>query len=133
MRDAFWHVRLTEPSSYLYTFSTPWGRKRFLRMPFGISSASEVLQQRNDKNLQQHTQRARHCRRYYYSGERRRRTRRSTTHSDGKGQAKERTIQHFKAPIQDSEGQVESRIKSRTHPNLGRSPSRNRRDLAWVS
>ena len=48
MRDAFWHVKLSDESSYLCTFNTPWGRKRFLRMPFGISSASEVLQQRND-------------------------------------------------------------------------------------
>ena len=36
MRDAFWHVRLSDESSYLCTFNTPWGRKRFLRMPFGI-------------------------------------------------------------------------------------------------
>ncbi|CAL9702176.1 unnamed protein product [Knipowitschia caucasica] len=28
----------------LTTFSTPFGRYRFLRMPFGISSASEVFQ-----------------------------------------------------------------------------------------
>ena len=48
MRDAFWHVKLSEPSSYLCTFSTPWGRKRFLRTPIGLSSASEILQQRND-------------------------------------------------------------------------------------
>ena len=48
MRDAFWHVKLSDESSYLCTFNTPWGRKRFLRMPFGISLASEVLQQRND-------------------------------------------------------------------------------------
>ena len=51
MRDAFWHVRLTEESSYLCTFNTSWGRKRFMRMPFGLSSASEVLQQRNDKTF----------------------------------------------------------------------------------
>ena len=48
MRDAFWHVKLSESSNYLCTFSSPWGRKRFLRMPFGLSSASEILQQRND-------------------------------------------------------------------------------------
>ena len=29
----------------------PLGSKRFLRMPFGISSASEVLQQRNDETF----------------------------------------------------------------------------------
>ena len=51
MKDAFWHVRPSEPSSYLCTFNTPWGRKRFLRMPFGISSASEVLQKRNQETF----------------------------------------------------------------------------------
>ena len=29
MRDAFWHVKLSEESSYLCTFHTPWGRKWF--------------------------------------------------------------------------------------------------------
>ena len=51
MRDAFWHVKLSESSSYLCTFHTPWGRKRFKRMPFGLSSASEVLQQRNEETF----------------------------------------------------------------------------------
>ena len=44
MKDAYWHVKLTTESSYLTTFHTPWGRKRFLRMPFGISSANEIIQ-----------------------------------------------------------------------------------------
>ena len=35
-RSGFWQVKLTEESSYLTTFNSPWGRKRFLRMPFGI-------------------------------------------------------------------------------------------------
>ena len=48
MKDSYWQVRLDEPSSYLCTFHTPWGRKRFLRMPFGISSAGEVMQKRNE-------------------------------------------------------------------------------------
>ena len=46
MKDAYWHIKLSEQSSYYTTFHTPWGRKRFLRMPFGISSASEILQKR---------------------------------------------------------------------------------------
>ena len=49
MKDGYWHVKLTDESSYLCTFHTPWGRKRFLRMPFGISSASEVMQKRNEE------------------------------------------------------------------------------------
>ena len=47
-RHAFWQVPLTEDSSYLCTFHTSWGRKCFLRMPFGICSASKVMQKRNE-------------------------------------------------------------------------------------
>ena len=50
-RSGFWQVKLTDKSSYLTTFNTPWGRKRFLRMPFGISSASEVMQKRNEETF----------------------------------------------------------------------------------
>jgi hypothetical protein len=50
-KDGYWQVKLTDESSYLCTFSTPWGRKRFLRMPFGISSASEVMQKRNEETF----------------------------------------------------------------------------------
>ena len=42
----FWQVRLNEKSSYLTTLNTPFGRYRWLRMPFGISSAPKVWQQR---------------------------------------------------------------------------------------
>ena len=48
MSSAFWHIKLDERSSYLCTFHTPWGRMRFLRLPFGITCASEVLQRKND-------------------------------------------------------------------------------------
>ena len=51
MRDSYWQVKLSEDSSYYTTFHTPWGRKRFLRMPFGICSASEVLQKRLYENF----------------------------------------------------------------------------------
>ena len=37
---------LDEKSSYLTTFQTPFGRFRWKRMPFGISSAPEVFQRR---------------------------------------------------------------------------------------
>ena len=39
-------MKLTEKSSYLTTFNTPFGRFRWLRMPFGICSASEEFQRR---------------------------------------------------------------------------------------
>uniref|UniRef100_A0A3Q2DE46 Gypsy retrotransposon integrase-like protein 1 n=1 Tax=Cyprinodon variegatus TaxID=28743 RepID=A0A3Q2DE46_CYPVA len=43
-KNSFWQVRLDKKSSMLTTFSTPFGRFRFLRMPSGINSASEVFQ-----------------------------------------------------------------------------------------
>lgn len=39
--NGFWQVELDEESSYLTTFQTPFGRYRWLRMPFGLCSASE--------------------------------------------------------------------------------------------
>ena len=46
VKSGFWHVQLDEPSSYLTTFHTPFGRYRWKRMPFGISSAPEIFQRR---------------------------------------------------------------------------------------
>ncbi|RXN21973.1 Transposon Ty3-G Gag-Pol poly [Labeo rohita] len=43
-KSSFWQISLDHKSSLLTTFSTPFGRFRFLRMPFGINSASEVFQ-----------------------------------------------------------------------------------------
>ena len=43
-KDGFHQVKLDESSSYLTTFWTPFGRYRYLRMPFGISSAPEEYQ-----------------------------------------------------------------------------------------
>ena len=43
-KDSYWHVELDEGSSKLCSFNTPFGRCRFVRMPFGITSASELLQ-----------------------------------------------------------------------------------------
>ena len=47
--DSFWQIELTEDCRDLTTFSTPWGRYRFKRMPFGISSASEVQQKKSEQ------------------------------------------------------------------------------------
>lgn len=44
--SGFWHIKLDEESSKLTTFNTPFGRYRFLRLPFGINSAPEVFQRR---------------------------------------------------------------------------------------
>lgn len=43
-KNSFWQIRLDKKSSMLITFSTPFGHFRFLHMPFGINSASEVFQ-----------------------------------------------------------------------------------------
>ena len=45
-KDAYWQIPLDDESADLCTFSTPFGRFKFLRMPFGISSASEVQQKK---------------------------------------------------------------------------------------
>lgn len=45
-KTGFWQVKFDQQSSYLTTFNTPFGRYRWIRMPFGISSAPEVWQQR---------------------------------------------------------------------------------------
>ena len=44
-KAGFWQIKLEKQSSLRTTFSTPYGRYRFLRMPFGINTASEVFQQ----------------------------------------------------------------------------------------
>ncbi|XP_049275262.1 uncharacterized protein K02A2.6-like [Rhipicephalus sanguineus] len=41
--SGFWQIRLSESSSKRCTMSTPYGRYRFLRMPFGIASAPEIF------------------------------------------------------------------------------------------
>ncbi|KAG1661281.1 hypothetical protein GQR58_021516 [Nymphon striatum] len=43
VKNGFWHVKLTEKSSYLTTFETPFGRYRWLKMPFGIAPAPENM------------------------------------------------------------------------------------------
>lgn len=42
----YWAIPLTEESSYLTTFQTPYGRYRYLRLPYGINSAQEVFHKR---------------------------------------------------------------------------------------
>jgi hypothetical protein len=40
----YWQLRLNENSSRICTFNTPYGRYRYLRMPFGLNCASEIFQ-----------------------------------------------------------------------------------------
>ena len=50
-RSGYWNVKLSKESSYL-TFNTPFGRYRFLRLPFGLKSAQDVFQKRIDETFQ---------------------------------------------------------------------------------
>jgi hypothetical protein len=45
-RSGYWAVKLDKDSSMLTTFNTPFGRYRFLRLPFGVHSAQEVFQKK---------------------------------------------------------------------------------------
>ena len=45
-KDGFHQVKLDESSAYLTTFWTLFGCYRYLRMPFGVSSAPEEYQRR---------------------------------------------------------------------------------------
>ena len=40
--SGYWQMKLDEDSSKLCVFNTPFGRYKYLRFPFGISSAPEV-------------------------------------------------------------------------------------------
>ncbi|XP_065074181.1 uncharacterized protein K02A2.6-like [Ochlerotatus camptorhynchus] len=51
-RKGFWHVELDERSSKLTSFWTPFGRYRWLRLPFGISSAPEIFQTKLQEIIQ---------------------------------------------------------------------------------
>ena len=42
--NAYWQIELDEESSKLLTFNSPFGRYQFLRMSFGIHSASGICQ-----------------------------------------------------------------------------------------
>ena len=49
--SGFWQIPLAPASSLLTTFITPFGRYRFNRLPFGISSAPEHFQRRMSEAL----------------------------------------------------------------------------------
>ena len=49
--SGFWHVPLDLRSILLTTFNTPWGKYRWLRMPFGLKVSGDVFQERLDRVL----------------------------------------------------------------------------------
>ena len=51
-KSGFWQIKLDAESSMLTTFNTPFGRFRWLRMPFGICSAPEEFQRRMNNTFE---------------------------------------------------------------------------------
>ena len=51
-KNGFWQVQLDKESSYLRIFNTPFGRYRWLCLPFGIKTAPEEYQRRIHESLQ---------------------------------------------------------------------------------
>lgn len=45
-RKGFWQIKVSELTSKYLTFSTPWGRYSYLRIPFDIAYAPEIFQER---------------------------------------------------------------------------------------
>ena len=48
-KDGYWHISLDEPSSLLTTFNSPFGRFRFLKLPFGLKLSQDVFQMMMDE------------------------------------------------------------------------------------
>lgn len=49
--DAFFQCKLDEGSSFITTFWTPWSRKRWLKLPFGVLVAEEIYQRKQHELL----------------------------------------------------------------------------------
>ena len=56
VQEAYWHVALDEGASHLTTMITPFGRYRWLRLPFGLKVSSEIFQRRLTEALGDLTQ-----------------------------------------------------------------------------
>ena len=52
--SGFWQIPLEKHSQELTTFITPFGRYCFQRVPFGITSASDIFQRKMEKLLEEH-------------------------------------------------------------------------------
>lgn len=51
LSDGFYNIRLTEESTKLCTFSSPFGCYRFLRLPFGLSVSPEIFQKYSEQTF----------------------------------------------------------------------------------
>jgi len=52
VKNGFWYIELTDESSMLTTFNSPFGRFRWCRLPFGVSPAPEEFQRRLNHALE---------------------------------------------------------------------------------
>ena len=52
VKEAFWHIKLDEESQLLTTMITPWGRFKWLRLPFGLKPSSEIFQKRFQQSIE---------------------------------------------------------------------------------
>eukprot|EP00057_Strongylocentrotus_purpuratus_P021116 XP_011675590.1 PREDICTED: transposon Tf2-1 polyprotein [Strongylocentrotus purpuratus] len=50
--NGYWNIKITEESSMLTTFNTPFGRFRFNRLPFGLRVSQDVFQRQIDETYQ---------------------------------------------------------------------------------
>ena len=51
-KSGYWMVELDSESSLLTTFNTPWGKYKWLRLPFGLKVSADVFQERLNSVLQ---------------------------------------------------------------------------------
>jgi len=52
-KHGYWSIVLDDSSSYLTTFNTPFGRYRFIRLPFGLKVSQDIFQEKMDMILEQ--------------------------------------------------------------------------------
>ena len=45
-KSGYWMVELDNESSLLTTFNTPWGKYKWLRLPFGLKVSADAFQER---------------------------------------------------------------------------------------
>ena len=50
-RSGYWNIKLDHESSLYTTFNTPYGRYRFLRLPFGLTCAQDIFQRKVDETF----------------------------------------------------------------------------------
>ena len=46
LKNGYWHLTMDDKSSDLLCFATPFGRYKWLRLPFGLSTSGEIFQKR---------------------------------------------------------------------------------------